>query len=267
MTMHNTMRKISVAVMIATAAPATAQTVRPFHEGRLGVALELMRPEVYARDMNGVVAFLPVHVALRPGVVLNIEIPFAFANWPGVPDEWSHGFGNPLAGLQLEGKPLSIQVSGRVPLAAANEFANGFGARSDLERLFAFTPNTAALTALARADAHPGSLLGVAALGGWTYALATGDNTGEDRQYLLYGLETSVRLRSVYVGARIFGNWITAQSDLSLTDRSLYQLAVFADYDAANLRPTLQLRLPADRSMKDIVNWSAGLGVRWVSGR
>jgi hypothetical protein len=267
MTMHSVMRKISVAVMVASAGPATAQTVRPFHEGRLGIALELMRPEVYARNMSGVAAFVPVHVALRPGVVLNFEIPFAVARWPGAPDEWSSGVGNPLVGLRLEAKSLSIEVNGRAPLAAASKFANGLGARSDLERLFAFTPNTAALTTLARADACLGSHLCGAALGGLTYALATGDDDGDDEQYLLYGLETSYRLRSLEVGARIFGNWITTQPELNPVDRSLYQLAVFADYGAADFRPTLQLRLPADRSMKHIVNWSAGLGVRWVKGR
>lgn len=267
---------IGLGLFIATV-PLSAQTVSLTRTGRSGVAIEAARPQLSDEDgtlgLTSGAFFLSGHGNVGGRTKLIMELPFAVARVDGFGPESSSAIGNPYVGLQLAHNGVRFDLGGRLPLASENEFASFVGAVAELERMEAFLPNaasvSAAVSAAVRAESGPARGIGIAVFGGPSLLIPTGDDrfsVNENELMLTYGIEPAYRSANVRAGARFLGRYITTEEG-SFAERSMHQVGVFADFGAGHVRPGLHVRMPLDKDMREDLPWILGLNVQVILNR
>jgi hypothetical protein len=270
--MTNVTRIISLAAALAAvSARLSAQNVGAPVQGRYGLALDAMRPQprfFENYENNGATLFLSAHAELKSGVRVHADVPFAFSKEKqlGV-SQTSSTIGNPYLGIELQRQWLTVDLGARAPLASKDEVAAALGMITDLDRMEAFIPDMAAVTAVARAEVVSASGFGVAGFGGPDLLLYTGAETDVENELLvIYGVEVSYRSNIVHTGARLSARMITTEPG-SFNERSVHQLGLFANVGHGVVRPTLQFRIPIDNDLRDQAKWSGGVGLQIELGK
>ena len=259
--------------MIAATAPLSSQTISLTRPGRYSIALEAARPQLTFDDESvgaaSAALFLSGHAALGSRANLIVELPFAHAKVDGLLSESSSTVGNPYVGLQLVRDRVRFDVGGRLPLVDEGEFATLIGVAAELERMEAFLPDVASLSASIRMETGSEKGMHVAVFAGPSLLMFTGDDILNDGNELLltYGIEPAYRGASVRAGARLLGRYVATGDDGTFADRSIHQLGLFADFGAGRVRPGVHLRFPIDEDMREDVPWILGLNVQFVLNR
>lgn len=203
-------------------------------------------------------------------LVLRTEIPFVNAGFKlsidtgggSINYNYSENqFGNPYLGVEL-GRPGASsfgEIGIRFPVVDNEHlFSSEFGTYTDYDRFDAFVPNTWTFTAAAKVQlkSREGILLLIRA--GPAFFLPT-EGGVDPELFGDYSLQTGYQSsRITLLGGFTGRGWLT-ENDLS--NRFIDQFGFSASYVAGNFVPGVQLRLPMDVVLSDIVDFVFGLNL------
>lgn len=265
------MRSISTVFFVALAlashpSVSPGQTLWSDPARPQSIWLQALHPDLESGSGSGFLSsglFLGGRVDLSEDCAFVGEIPFGYADLDDGDSEF--GVGNPYAGLEFgPSRGLLVEFGARVPLASNTNNGAAIGGLADLvDRPGAFASDaltiSAAVNSLASFEKGGHTRLRVGAIG-----LVPTD--GGDQEVLLdVGATVGYEDSSFGAEAGLDGwIWLT-QSDLDLGERSVVQFGAQAYHRlAAGGRVGVQFRLPLDRDLKDITDFTVGLDVSFA---
>jgi len=256
-------------MVVALASPLYAQSqwLGP-SDGRT-VWLEMLLPQIdedeigFATMAGQVGGRFPIGERLA----FVAELPFAHADLDlDESDETgTTAFGNPYVGLELgsTGRCTRGELGARVPLAPDDNAGVVIGLLGDLvDRAEAFAQDAASITVGASRACPAGE-------SGWTWRLRgagsvlipVDDNEGDTEFQALYGVQAWYQ-RDYVIGVGLTGRaFLNPQSGGDLADRTVHQIGGAMGYDFGAVRPMIEIRVPLDEDLRDVVPTTIGLGV------
>lgn len=185
-----------------------------------------------------------------------------------LPAESSLRLGNPYLGVRIhrEGRPLAGYIGVRLPLASdpTTSIANRamlVGAISDPDRLEAFLPNV--LTVRAGAELRsvsPGGMLIGAKIGPSLLVPTQGDGV-DPELFADYGVQGGYEGAAVRATVGITGRLLATESDLNFSERTEHVIAGMVELRRGQVRPSVLIRVPLDRSVREALRATVGFGL------
>lgn len=254
------------------AAPAAAQSYW-MDAGKDEFSLELMRPMLAEDELTttSLSLFAAGKFAVRENVAVAFDLPFVRARQDITDAQSSSSIGNPYVGVEWGLPQYSLHLTGGARLPAAKfEFdrllGQSFGILSTVDRMEAFMPETASLLTSAHVTRSLAPAIHVAARLGLNMALYTETEDGDDSSdlFTLYGAQGWYETGAVRVGGGFLGRLLlTGEAETSFSDNSLHEAGLWLDYAVGPTRTGINLRMPLDDQMSDIMDFTVGLIVSY----
>jgi len=243
---------------------ASAQAVWMGGDQRPSLRLELAKPSVEDElTFASFVGFLGGRVPVSKGVVLVAELPFANAKYDVEGADGQFAFGNVLLASEFTfGSSGYAELGVRLPTAPESSdkgLARELGLLADVERWEAFLRETVPIHLLLGYRNHAATGLLVRVRGGPIVWFPTGEADTE-----LFGvLDADVGYANQRFGVvgGLSSRILTTESDLDFGERTVFEFGVESWVAFGRLRPGLQLRLPIDEDLSDMVNSVIGVSV------
>ena len=239
------------ALLVAAAAPASAQSIWLDRSVPKSIHLELAKP-LYEGDGDGFFTFntyLSARLPLGDGNVSFVgELPVATLSIDSeFDDESSTAFGNPYLGIESNVRGESggwFELGARLPTASDDEFAALTGAFADLDRWEAFFPNAMYIHGAGhwRKVPREGGV-------GADFRLAPQlwiptEDDGETELFATYGAQILFQATSARGGAGLTGRWFV--TDDGEGDATSHQVEAAFDFLSGSVRPGLTFRVPLE---------------------
>jgi hypothetical protein len=226
-----------------------------------GVSLDFLRPKFDGggTSLTSGAAFLSARFPIGSAAI-RFELPYARVAGPGFS---SSTIGNPYVGLETgAASNLHFEAGIRIPATSETEEAGIMGVFTDITRLEAFLPDV--LTIAGRIRYHRTDTDGLTLDAGGGPSIWAPTQGGADTEVLLHQ-----HVSAGYRGANAwmtfgFGGVLILTEDLSLADRTIYQLGASAGLSRGQVRPALHVIIPLDDEIKNDVDMVIGLGVAIV---
>ncbi|HEX2779790.1 MAG TPA: hypothetical protein VHM30_09845 [Gemmatimonadaceae bacterium] len=262
---------LALAIALLPARAALAQSIWTPLDHRITARGEWwhahFKSDVGAPSTGSAAMFFSVGFPVNEKVALTFELPYArvSAQDPFFGKIDDNTVGNPYVGVQLGAlnKPVSYvgELGARVSsVSEGSFFAAIMGAFSEMDRAEAFAPKTATLAAagnivIRRTGSSSRLRLGVSEM------LASGSGS-ENTTLLDYGAQTAVDLQQVRFGGALTGRYQVNGSG-SFGDKSTHAVTGMTSIALGDFRPSLAIRVPFDKDVRDVAPWTVALGVEW----
>jgi hypothetical protein len=192
------------------------------------------------------------------------ELPFAHA---AVKDgnESDTTIGNLYLGAEFG--PVNSGVQGdfgvRIPIAANDNLASVVGAFSDyVDRFEAFLPEVLSVIAAGKYKYRSAGGFGLGLRLAPVLWIDTSDSSDDDSELLvLYSLMVWQEGDIVGVGGGISGRYFATVDDVDFGQRTFHQLGFFANFTLDRWMPGIQLRVPLDEDLKDLLATEISLSI------
>ncbi len=242
--------------------PLQAQTVWLNQESN--IALELLKPNLDGPDNTTFItstAFLTVRVPISSRLNFVGELPFAYGEITFAGQQPKDKFGNPYFGVEIKraGSPIFVEAGGRLPLVRSDNFASFVGFFSDVDRLEAFaTDNYAFLGAVNFQSLEPGEVK-YRFRAGSSLLMQTEDGMDPD-VFLFFSGQLGYEREALEVLTGVSSRF-RLTPDGKLGQRSFLQLGFAVSYKMGILRPGLNLKIPIEDDLREIVDVIFGLNL------
>lgn len=259
------------AVLAQWIGPATAPAQSPWLAPRQDhpIALEVVKPIFDEDDFNTLTsaAFLSFTVWTGENASIVAELPFAYA---GVDDgEFSDGessttLGNPYVGVEIRGKdsPSSFEIGVRAPLTSDEEVAALVGAFADIDRFEAFLPDVVSLSGFGTYRSRTRNGVEFVLHGGPIFAMQTDPDGGDQAELnLRYAAQIWYRPGAYALGLGATGRAFVTE-DGNFGERTAHQVGIAANVDLGGVRPGIQVRIPLDEDLRDLMDFTVGLSLQ-----
>jgi hypothetical protein len=232
-----------------------------------GVWLEVDHPSFKELDVTGATSiwYLGGRMPVMDRMRVVVDIPFAHAGFDGdaiFGSESNSVLGNPYLGIEYELTPMfGLQFGARAPITTADSesFADVVGYLADPMRGDAFLEDALPLKGAVTVGQAFANGLGIRARAGVTAAIYTGDDDdAETMTFADYGISGHYVLGLARLGAGLSGRWDISADEGGFSDNSLHQLGLTIDGQFGGVRPGLSLRLPLDRTYREVTEYSIG---------
>ena len=252
---------------LCVAVPASAQSVWLDREHRPSVLAEVLFPSFDESSTNFPTWtwFLTGKLPAGPTGAVVLELPYAHGDFGEEPFNVSEGaVGNPYLGYEYRPHPsgLLLEAGARLPLASDNKlapFITGFF--SDLDREEAFVPDIVPVRLGLHYHHAPSGATPVS----WDLRLVPSvwietDNTLIDETEVFFGYGGTLRYEGedVRLGGGLAGRWNASANGADFGQASNHQLDLEADFLRGKIRPGVQLKLPLDEGLTDVLQTSWG---------
>ncbi len=261
----------------AVAAPAVAQSVwLPVSRGP-SMSLEGFKPVLDQGNRNFTPAtaafFLSGRMPISESLVVTAELPFAHAGvrlsaYGGTGTESSTTLGNPYVGLEMASaaSPLVADVGVRLPLRKSRDSeasAAMVGFLSDIDRMEAFQEELLSIGGHIGLRTHQASGLYLQARGGPILWFNTAENrpAAETELFLDYVAQVGYDVGRYGVIGGLSGRTLVTEDEGGWSDNSIHQLGVSGSVAFGGVRPGIQLRVPLDSELDDMLRYVIGLNV------
>jgi hypothetical protein len=216
------------------------------------IQLEAMKPSYSVEGVGFWTSawYLGGLARLSPAVALYLEVPFASYEEEGF--ESQSTIGNPYVGIvygSVERRGFVLEAGGRIPAVSEQDASDKLGAiitgwTADFTRFEAFAPETIALKVKGGGYlvSNPQSGLVLKLMLGAHAWIPTGGGDGELVADVDMGLWKLAPKGSI--GAVISEKTLLTQGDLSLTERSEFQLGLSGSMRFGQVEPGIHLHLP-----------------------
>lgn len=272
--MNRTARScLALALTVLPPVTARAQTIWTPLDHRATGRVELWHPHFDAQSSGGSVSttsgplYFSFGFPVNEKVALAFELPYTRAsvrNDPFFGDYSDNTVGNPYVGVQLGAMRQRVsfvgEIGARVAAVSQSSFlSSGIGMLADPERLEAFAPKSNTLAAagnvvIRRPTSSTRFRLGVT-------QLFSSRTTGfGDHMLLDYGAQSSVDVDRFRFGGALSGRY-AMQGGRTAGNRSTDFAVGSASYSFGTVRPSLSVRLPFERDVRNLIPWTLGLGV------
>lgn len=264
-------RCLALGLALLPARAAVAQTIWTPLDHRTTARAEWwhahFKDEAGAPSTGSAAMFFSVGFPVNDKVALTFELPYArvSAEDPFFGKIEENTVGNPYLGVQLGAlnKPVSFvgELGARISsVSESNFFAAAIGAISEMERVEAFVPKTSTLAAagnivIRRASSSSRLRLGVS-------ELIIGGTDSENQTVLDFGGQTAVDIQKLRVGGALNGRY-RATGKGTGDERSTYAATGLASVALGDFRPSLAIRVPFDKDIRDAAPWTIALGIEW----
>lgn len=254
------------------AAPVAAQSYW-MDAGNDQFSFEVLRPMLAEDELTttSLALFAAGTFTVRENLAVAFDLPFVRVRHDITEGESSSSIGNPYVGVEWGLPQFGLQVTGGARLPVAQfEFdrllGQAFGVLSTVDRMEAFTPETAALLTSAHLTRSLAPAVHVSARLGMNMALYTEAEDGDDSSdlFTLYGAQGWYETGAVRVGGGFLGRLLlTGEEGSSFGDNSLHEAGLWLDYAVGPTRTGINLRMPLDDQMSDIMDFTVGLIVSY----
>jgi hypothetical protein len=252
-------------ILVLAAPPAEAQVADILVPAGSGGAVEVTKPFFEeADDLSSLIFRGTFFMEVGARSSLFASVPLVYASSDGTS---STMLGNPEVGIALrteDGEALG-SVSLTLPLAqeASNDdFATMVGFLADNLHADRYGSEVFSVNGMLT----PGTTLeNGARLGfkvGASVWIPTGDDGGDAEIFARYGAFFSHSGSSVRFAAELNGFAIVSEDDLSVSARTLHELALSVGRASGSTRPEVFVRVPLDEDTRDFL--TANLGVRLI---
>lgn len=226
------------------------------------LTFDVLKPEFDGPDdasftTSVVMASVRVPVAAR--VFFVGELPFSHYGDDFNSDD---AVGSPYAGVEVRsanGRTFG-EFGVRLPTASDNSAAL-VGFFTDIDQWEAFVADVLPVSAAVnyRFKAPTGVVTRFRV--GPTLWLDVGDNVTESELVLSYGYQLGYEGSAVSLMGGLSGRLVVTESDLDFGERTVQNLGVALTVGAGRVRPNVQLRIPLDEEVNDVLNAAVGLGL------
>ncbi|NNE34481.1 MAG: hypothetical protein HKN13_04560 [Rhodothermales bacterium] len=259
-------RSIILAAIASLAVPvAVAQTVHVSPRNFDNALIEIVRPTFARDDASFLSAAYTAgyHFGVGPTgrVFLTASVPLSHTSLKGSSSETA--LGNPYVGVTLFSKrdPVVYEFGIRAPLASDNnaQVAGFFG---DYDRFEAYQPDVLSFKAsLIYFPSRSGDWVMFTRISP-LITIDTGDNGSEARGefFVDYAVHFFYYGEAVQGGLGLTGRALLTE-DGSFADRTVHHVGFEIRKDLGSIIPGIQLRLPFDKSLRDIVDYALGITV------
>ena len=253
------------ALLVAAAAPASAQSIWLDRSVPKSIHLELAKP-LLEGDGDGFFTFntyLSTRLPLGENLSFVGELPVAtLAIESDFDDESSTAFGNVYLGIESNVRGESggwFEAGVRLPTASDDEFAVFTGVLGDLDRWEAFFPNAMFIHGAAHWRKVPRAG-GVGA----DFRLAPQvwfptEDEGETELFATYGAQVLFQSTGARGGAGLTGRWFVTDDDEG--DASSHQVEAAFDFLSGSVRPGVTFRVPLEDDVLFFESPDATIGV------
>ena len=261
-----------VACLALFAAPASAQSVWLDREHRPSVLGEVLFPSFDGEDPTEFPTwtwFVAGRFPVATSGAIVIEAPYAHGDFGDGEFSADGSIGNPYIGYEYRPHTngLLLEAGARMPLMEEELIPFFTGYLTDVDRQDAFVPNQLTL----RLGLHYHHAASAESPIAWDLRFVpTGwIVTDDDNEFFLedsemfFGYGGTVRYEgeAVRVGGGLGGRWNATNDDADFGEASFHQLDLAADFLRGPVRPGLQLKLPLDDGLSDIVDMSFGVSL------
>lgn len=253
---------LAVGLGLLAAGPARGQSlwVEP---GRGGLRLEFLKPMIDHTSTSSGVLYVGIRERLGPYMDFVGELPVAHGDVRTAGfDQTATTIGNPYLGLEI-GPPSRIvtaEVGVRPALVDSVDAATSVGFLADVvDRPEAFLPDVVAVVGRVHARWYDLSGLGVLLHAGVVGWIPTDDSAAATQAS--YGARLGWRGPRADVTAGITGRVDLSDGFASIQDRSLNQVGAAASFRLGPVHPGVEVRVPLDRSLRDLVDWVLGFNL------
>jgi hypothetical protein len=254
--------------------PVVAQAQSNWLDSRSGgsVNLEALKP-MFKEDgfsFASSALYLSGRWAVSDAATIVAELPFAHGGFDSdFVSESDNTVGNLYLGAELRGR--ESRVSGalgvRLPFAADDNLATAVGLSADpVDRMEAFLPDVLSLHGAVGYEYRAPTGLAVTAQLSPILWFDVGDALVDDMELIVgYGAKIGYVGEAYAVSAGFSGRGVITEEEGSFADRTLHQLVLGASLTLDRYQPGVQLRLPLDDDVRDLVDLAIGLsfGVRF----
>ncbi len=233
------------------------------------LTLEILKPDFDGEDNSTFttsVLFLALRQPIGDRAMLVAELPFAHAGWDSRfgGDESDNTLGNPYAGFEIYNQNASFiaEVGLRVPVADEEKSATYVGLLTEItERYDAFAPKFLPLTAFMnyRYQAPTGFVLRLR--GGPAFWINTDKDRYEDGTefFLNYSAQVGYESNRFDLLGGFSGRALVSEEDLDARERTVHQLGLAATVTLGSVRPGMQVRIPLDEDVTEMLDAVFGL--------
>ncbi len=249
---------------------AEAQSMWIDSPGPSSVQLEVIRPvlDEQSVDLGGFAFYLSGRWSVGEAAAIVTEVPFAHGNTDTpIRSESDNTVGNPYLGLELSrrGSPLTGALGVRVPLAADRNLGSALGFAADaVDREEAFLPDVLSLHGAVRYEYRAPTGLTLTGLLAPIVWVDVGDALADNSELFLgYAAKIGYVGEAFAVSGGFSGRGLVTESG-NLADRTIHQAVLSASLALDRYRPGVQIRLPIDEDMRNLLDWviSFSFGVR-----
>lgn len=261
---------LTAALAAILATPAAAQSIWLDREHRPSVLTEIDFPNFDGADSHFPtwVWFAATRLSIGETVSFVGELPYAHGKFGDAPFEVSEGsIGNPYLGVEIAPHPTGVrfELGARLPVASdTKEIPFIVGYFTDVEREEAFVPDQIPVRVgihyhhAPEADSHVAYDLRFVP-SAW---IKTSDDFLSESE-LFFGYGGMVRYEGEYarVGGGLTGRWNVTNDGASFGEASVHQLDLAADFLRGSVRPGVQVRLPLDDDLTNVLDSVIGVTV------
>ncbi|MGH7453200.1 MAG: hypothetical protein ACRENG_17755 [bacterium] len=269
------MAALSVAALVPTSLPAQSLWLDRSHDKT--IALEVIKPDfknnnlgTFTSSRSGLALFLSLRWPLSERLHFVGELPFAYGNYEFKSSlininehESGSAIGNPYLGLEIKGAntPIFAEFGVRLPITPEDNVGTGLNIYSDVDRIEAFFPKTLPFSGMVNFHHVGSSGLAIRLRGGASFWVFTDmEAFNEDTElFASYSAQVGYEFRQVSVMAGFTGRANLTAEDADFSQRSVHQFGAAASLGAGKVRPGVQLRLPLDDDLKDILDAMFGV--------
>ncbi len=268
---------LTILALAAAAVPAQAQSVwLPSSHGP-SISIEGFKPILTEGNRNWTTAttayFLSGRMPISGSVIATAELPFAYAGFKrsalgGTGVETSSTLGNPYVGIKLASaaSPITADLGVRLPVRKSKEsegMAASVGFLADVDRMEAFAADLLSVGGHLGIRHRDPSGLHLHARGGPIMWFNTAkDRPGDDTELFLdYVAQAGYDVGRYAIIGGLSGRTQMTADEGSWSDRSIHHLGVSGSVAFGSVRPGIQVRVPLDDDLDDVLRYVIGLGV------
>jgi hypothetical protein len=254
-------------------ATSGAQSIWTDRDRDRAISVELIVPNFggNATVYSGYVLTLSSRFSVTNSLHLVIEAPFVHGNITTSFSSQSQNIaGNPYLGLEIATrKPfLYMEAGARIPIVSdEQDIAATIGGRSDIDRFEAYAPNIVQISGAVNIQPVITSGLGFRLRIGPTYDIAIRQHgntvtTQNSDLYLLYSEQLYYKNELVNIGLGLTGRTILTNSRTN--DRTVDMFEIAGKMYFGKFEPGMTMRLPLDRSLANVLDFTYGFTVEMV---
>ena len=258
------------ALAAASAWPAAAAAQSPWVERPAEPAITLeaikARPDGGGLTFPSSAWFLSGSVPVAEAATFVVELPLAYGALDGGRfggGESDFSIGDPYLGaiLGAPGSDLTGELGVRVPLASEDNLGSAVGILSDpVDRMEAFLPKVVSFSGtLNYGHTTPEGFAVGLRLGPRVWLRTESDFQDTAELFAVYGLQAGYRGERGRLMVGLDGRAIITESDLSLGERTLHELAVGGALRLGRVEPGLVVRLPLDQDLSELIDYGVEL--------
>ena len=264
-------RAIASAVIgvLGLSGPAAAQEMwlGPTHGGSLAIEVAHVHfsdPDLGpAQSSASAAVFLTARIPLWQRTALVIELPAArgsFSSWDETMSDFA--IGNPYVGVEggQSGTKWFGEAGVRLPIMSETKIASALvGMASDLDRMEAFLPDVAAVSAYLNGRSGGATGFRIRMRVGPLLDIPTRSGMGDAELFGAYALQVGVASKGVEIFTGVTGRMlITQDASNQLTDQFVSSLHL----NLGRVEPGVDIRVPLDNGQPDLIGSVFGVSLR-----